>query len=267
MSEDTLGVAETPPLEDAESSIEDSSPQETVAEPESPPETDEPKRSRASERITGLIGDNKALREYGEHMRAEVARLSEQQTPAIPQETVLPRPKIEDFDHDQDKWAEAFSDWSVKEASKVAQAQVTETLRQQTAADEQAEMQAAWQDKSAEFAEKNPDFHAVISNPALSISKDMAALFMETDTGPAIAYHLGKNPDKAAKISRMNPRRMALAIGRLETEVSSPKPQSTNAPQPPNPVGGQQPNVDPTKMSTDDWVAPRREELHAKGRR
>ena len=62
---------------------------------------------------------------------------------------------------------------------------------------------------------------------------------------------------------------MALAIGRLENEVSKPthKPQPTNAPQPPNPVGGQQPSADPLNMDMDEWMAHRREELRQQGRR
>lgn len=270
MIDDTPEVAETSPPEDAESSPapDESSSQEadqTVAEPDSPPE---PAKSRAAERITGLLGDNKALREYGEHMRQEVVRLTEARQP-LPTETVIPRPKLEDFDHDNDKWAEAFSDWSVKEASKVAEAQVTRTLSQQTAANEQAAKQVVWQDKSAEFAEKNPDYYTVTSNPALVINKDMADIFMESDAGPAIAFYLGKNPDKAAKISRMKPRQMALAIGRLENEVSeSLKPQPSKAPQPPTPIGGQPPGQKLEDIpEINDWMAQRREEIRAKGRR
>lgn len=254
--------AEPSPAPD-ESSTQDAEP--TVADPESPPE---PAKSRAAERIAGLVGDNKALREYGEHMRHEVLRLSEQAKTSIPQDTATPRPKLEDFDHDQDQWAEAFSSWSMKEASKVAEAQVTETLKQQASANEQAALRATWEQRSEEFAEKNPDFRSVTGSESLVITKDMAEIFMESDVGPAIAYYLGKNPDKSARISRMKPRQMALAIGRLESEVNkpAPKPQPTSAPQPPSPVGGQQPTVDIYELPIEDYMAQERARLSSKRR-
>lgn len=267
--------APTPP-EDAQSSPEPEesstpAPEQTVAEPESPPETDEPKKSRASERIAELVAERTAAKEYGEYMRQEVVSLQSQLAgKQLPQETATPKPKLEDFEFDQDKWATAFSDWSVKEASKVAEAQVNKTLREQETANEQAVIQATWQQKSEEFAEENPDFTTVTSNPSLPITKDMAAVFMESEKGPEIAYHLGKNPTEAARISRMSPRKMAMAIGRLENEVSklAPKPQPTSAPEPPTPIGGQPPGQKLENIpEMDDWMVARREELRAKGRR
>ena len=267
MTEDTLEVAETSPPEDAESSIEDSSPQETVAEPDSPPETDEPKRSRAAERITELVAERTAAKEYGEYMRQEVVRLQTQITGTqLPQETIVPKPKLEDF-QDHDDWATAFSDWSVKEASKVAQAQVNKTLRQQTTANEEVRAQARFQERQEEFVKDHSDYFTIIQNPTLKINQEMVDVFKESEQGPAIVYHLAKNPDVSAKISRMKPRQMALAIGRLENEVSKPthKSQPTNAPAPLNPVGGQQPSVDLVNMDIDEYMAHRREERRAKG--
>jgi len=265
-------VAETSPSpEDAESSQVDSSPKQTVAEPESPPEIEEPKRNRAEERITGLVSDVKSLREYGEYMRQEVLSLRNQITPPQTPQPVKsePQPTLEQFEFDQDKFAVANNKWVTDQAAQIAKATVDAALKQQAGVNEQAGIRDTWQNKSAEFAEKHADFDDVVKNPTIRITEDMANIFMESDKGPDIAYHLGKNPDVAARISRLPLQKMALAIGRLEAEVSkpSPKPQQTNAPEPPNPVGGTQPTIDAASLSTADWINQRNEERRAKGLR
>lgn len=239
---------------------------ETVAaqETDSPPEPAEPKRSRAEERITGLVGDVHALKQAAEYWRVRALDNLEPSKPAV---QPVSRPTLEDSDHDQERFATAMTDWAVDQATSAAKTQVDETLRLRAAEDEQATIKAQWQDKSEEFAEKHADFHDVIANPTIPISKDMADVFMESDMGPAIAYHFGKNPDIAARISRMTPRKMALAIGRLERDLTSPKPQPTRAPTPPTPVGGQQPDTDIAIMPIDDWMKHERERLYGKGRK
>ena len=242
-------------------------PDQTVAatEPDSPPETAEPKRNRAEERIRGLNSDVHALREVGEYWRN---RALEGLTPSV--ETTQPAakpPTLEDCDHDTEVFVKRTADWAVKQAEGAAKQQVDESLRLQAVKSEKAAIQDQWLDRSAKFAETHKDFTEITTNPTVQISKDMADIFMESDLGPAIAYHLGQNPDEAARISRMTPRKMTLAFGRLEQNLSSPKPQPTNAPNPPKPVGGQQPTIDPSGLSIDDWVVKRREELRQQGRR
>lgn len=261
-------VAETsPPPEDAKSSPEDSSPEQTVAEPESPPETEEPKRNRAEERITGLVADVKALREYGGYMRDQLLVLQQAQTPSTP-DPVVPQPTLEQFDHDPDKFAAANNRWVTDQAAQIAKVTVDAALKQQANATEKAGVKAQWDVRSADFSQDHDDFDDVTQNPTIKISEDMANAFMQSDKGPEIAYHLGKNPEVAARISRMPPQKMMLAIGRLEAEVSkpSPKPQPTSAPTPPTPVGGQQPTVDISKMSIDEYMATERARLFEKRR-
>ena len=232
--------------------------------PDSPPADAEPQRNRASERIAELVAERTAAKEAAEYWRGVAT-----QNTSTPEPTAqpTPQPTLEQFDHDTDKWAAAYSVWSDQRVQAVAKAQVGQAMREQVSVNEAEASRARWQDKSQDFSEKHPDFETVISNPALKITPDMLSVFQDSDKGPDIAYHLGKNPDIAAKIARLPRNKMALAIGRLERDLSTPKPQPTNAPQPPNPVGGQQPTVDPGEMGIDDWIDHRREELRQQGRR
>jgi hypothetical protein len=258
-------VAETSP-EPEESSTPAIEETQQAEGPDSPPaDADEPKRSRAEERIAELVAERAAAKEAGEYWR-ELA-ISLQNQPAEPAKPDL-KPTLEQFDHDPEKYALAVADWTVKQSAGVAKAQVAEAIKAQASENEQAALKASWDERSAKFMESNPDFQAVISNPAIPISKDMADVFMESDQGPAIAYHLGKNPDVAARISRMPPRKMTLAIGRLERDVAASKPKPTKAPTPPSPVGGQQPSADIADMTIEEFMAKRNsEDIRVTGRR
>jgi len=102
-----------------------------------------------------------------------------------------------------------------------------------------------------------PDFDQVTGNPALTISTEMAAVIKDSDLGPEIAYHLGKNPNEAAMIYSLSPVAQAKELGRLEERLSAPRPQPKLAPAPVNPVGGQATGgrADPTKMSMSEYAA------------
>ena len=237
--------------------------EKTVAaqSPDSPPADAEPQRNRASERIAELVAERTAAKEAAEYWRGVAT-----QNTSTPEPTAqpTPQPTLEQFDHDTDKWAAAYSVWSDQRVQAVAKAQVGQAMREQDAANEAEASRARWQDKSSDFAEKHPDFAAVVGNPTLKITQDMLSVFQDSEKGPDIAYHLGKNPDVAAKLARLPKNKMALAIGRLERDISTPKPQPTNAPEPPTPIGGQAPETDIANMEIDDWMAHEKARLREK---
>ena len=233
--------------------------EQTVAadEQDSPPETAEPKRSRAEERIAGLVAEKAAAKEYGNHFREAYTDLEAKYRALQDQapETVsdASQPTLEQFDHDTDKWAVAYSEWSKGQAKSVAEKAVAKAILNQRNVDEVEAKERVWVDRSSKFAETHPDFASVAGRRELPINAAMANIFKESEKGPEIAYHLGNNPDVAARISRMSAGKMAMALGRIESELTS-KPQPTKAPAPPTPVGGQQPTVDLADMSIDEYM-------------
>ena len=242
-------------------------PEQTVeAQPDSPPEpadsdSDERTKPRSQERIEQLSGDNRALRESAEYWR-EQALVKAQPAPEPPKED--PMPTMEAHDFDQDKWAQAYTSWADRRAKENAKDVVTTQMQAQTAAAEQNAILAGWQDRASQFTEQHPDFEAIAYAPTVQITPDMFAVMQESEKGPDLAYHLGKNPDKAARIARMRPQAQAAALGRLEAEIVAPKPQPSGAPEPPNPIGGgQTPAVDLSKETVEDFMIRRREETRA----
>jgi hypothetical protein len=115
----------------------------------------------------------------------------------------------------------------------------------------------AYQARAEITARKYPDFAEVAGNPSLPITPAMAEAIMDSDHGPEVAYHLGKNPNEAARIARLNPVSQARELGRIEAIVSSARPATKTASAPVNPVGARAAPVrkDPAKMSMSEYIA------------
>ena len=151
-------------------------------------------------------------------------------------------------------------DWEDQIAEKTyGRSQEAQLKNDREAAQELA--REAYQARVEAAAVKYPDFHSVAGNPNLAITPAMAEAIMDSDYGPEVAYHLGKNPNEATRISNLNPVSQARELGRIEALVSQPKQAPKPAPAPVNPVGARSSGgtKDPSKMSMAEYVAWRSE--------
>lgn len=113
-----------------------------------------------------------------------------------------------------------------------------------------------------EGRDKYADFDEVALDTSLPITSHM----FEAAGGKfltEILYHLGKNPEKAARISAMSPIAQAKEIGRIEDTINPPKKKVTKAPSPPGIVSGVGVNL-PTQSEQEMLDAGSRSSLHAK---
>lgn len=101
------------------------------------------------------------------------------------------------------------------------------------------------------------DYDVVAKNPHVQISNAMAEVILDSDVGPELAYHLGKNPAEAARIAALPPSRQAAELGRLEAKISAPKALPKQPPTPVQPVGGNASSTggDPSRMSMSEYIA------------
>lgn len=173
--------------------------------------------------LTKAREDAKRERDYWREqaMRNQPAA---QQQPEKAQEQVDDEPKPEDFDFDMGKYNRAWYDWRKGQDDKASAAAKK--------AEQQRERQRKFQESAAAFAESNPDFHEVISNPALPISEQMAEVISESDNPAAVAYYLAKNPQEAQRIAEMSPAGIGRAIGRIEASLITPAPEPQRQPTP-----------------------------------
>lgn len=111
--------------------------------------------------------------------------------------------------------------------------------------------------REAEARERLPDYDAVTRNPNVPITPDMAEVIRDSDVGPELAYHLGKNPQEALRLAQLHPTRRAVEMGKLEARLTRPKPVGKQPPEPVRPVNGIAAggSKDPGSMSMSEYAA------------
>jgi hypothetical protein len=163
------------------------------------------------------------------------------------------KPSRDQFD-DPDDYVEALAEWKAEQA--------VQRVQQKTAAQAaESARHSAWAAREAEARASIPDYDAVVPTSTVPVNPHVVEALMDSDAGPALAYHLAKNPDVAARLNAMTPTRAAIELGRLETTLTAPAAKApSNAPAPITPITSQASgrNVDLSKASMEDYVAERR---------
>lgn len=238
------------------------------------------KPNRAQERIEELSARARAAQEFGEYWRQ---RFEEQQSKPAPAPTVVaeqpdPEPNADDFIDPKD-FSRAYAGWSRKQTDRAIQQAVQQAQTAAQTASEKAIAKAKEEErlralndgfglKQQEYAAKNPDYWDVIQNPSLKFfNGDFLEAIKGSELGPQLAHHIAKSPQVVARLMGQTiPQRLA-SLGRLEAELSrpAPPPKVTTAPAPPTPVGsGAGGEIDPSKLSTTEWIEWRKREILAK---
>jgi hypothetical protein len=224
-------------------------PVEPVVE-DAPVEETPPKKKSAQERIDEITKARREAereREYWKQVALDKAKETPQPTPAPA--TRNPRPVISQFDTTE-QYEDALLDWRdrVKE----------EQVAQQRMVVEQEEGLAKFQRAAAKAREQYADFDEVVETPVFS--PQMRYAILNSDTGPELAYFLGspENRDTALKIQSLSPDKQYYEMGKLETRLALAKQTKKvpSAPPPISPVGmsGTGGDVDPSKMTTEEWI-------------
>jgi len=154
------------------------------------------------------------------------------QTPQEPEPAAQGKPNLADFS-DYETFSEALASWKVEEILSQREAQA----QQQRAQYEAMTVREAFDAKARSFEAQAPDWRQVVTAIPLSDAAFQAA--QQSDMGPALLYHLGKNPQLAEQIYALTPYQQAMRLGRLELELSQPQPKrNSGAPPPIDPLGG-----------------------------
>jgi len=172
-----------------------------------------------------------------------------------------PAPKLEDFDHDIEKFTTAAMDHKAQEIA------VNSVEQQAQRADEYAarELEATFNRATADAVKQFPDFDKVFDN-TVPVSLQMAEAIVISDKPADIAYYLGTNREEAAKIAALPPHMQGYEIARLEARLSS-APIVSRAPSPPSQrVAGTNASAGKSydDMSMEEFLATRRKEEAAR---
>ena len=109
---------------------------------------------------------------------------------------------------------------------------VGEHQQQTQAQQEQMErmrVESEHRNRNREFAKAMPDFADVTDRDDIVIPGPAVEAIQLTPNGPAIQYAIGKNPEIAAHLSRLNPTGQQILIGQLSAYLASQSPRISNA--------------------------------------
>lgn len=200
--------------------------------------------------------------------RAEAASGNKDgKAPSSPNEAPA-KPSVDQF-QDYADYVEALTEWKAEQKVRdVLSARDAEKAKEAESKVKQTKAEA-WEARQAQTRASLPDYDEVVGLSDLQIAPHVAETLLDSDVGPAVAYHLAKNPDLAERINAMSPLAAAREIGRLESAVAKPAAAPANtiskAPPPITPVGTRAtPVQDPDKMTTDDWLKWRQGQLSKK---
>jgi hypothetical protein len=193
-----------------------------------------------------------------------VATQGKAQTSVVEQTAAPTKPSPDQFD-DYGAYVEALAEFKAEE-------KITKVLseRETKAAEKQhVETRAAsWNERQASARAAMPDYDAVVGASSTPIAQHVAETILESEHGPALAYHFAKNPDVLERLNSLSPRQADREIGRLEERLSSPTevaatPVKTSAaPRPATPLAsqGRSNTVDPSKMTQAEYEAFRKKQ-------
>jgi len=232
---------------------EDTAEQETGTD--EPGQADDAGEETATKRVPWFqkrIDEVTAKKYEAEREAAYWRGIAEGRTPQQPVAQAQEGPPREDQFESYEDYEQARIDYAVEQR-----------LRQAEALKAQQAVLQTYEERAARLKESKPDYDSVVGNPALRITPIMADVIRESDAGPEVAYHLGTNPQEAARIAALSPHRQAVELGKLEARLSAPaqpaKANRTPPPPPPQTVAGLSNGLNkaPEDMSMAEYVAAR----------
>jgi hypothetical protein len=211
-----------------------------------------------------------------ERREAALLKILEREQPREtpkPQEDTSPR-TLADFGYDEGKFQSYIFGQAEKRSREAARAELKESQEREA----KERRQTSFASKASEFAKTVEDYDSVVTNPRLAITPEMAEAIRESDDGPALAYHLGKNPEIAEKLAQLPPFAAARELGKIEARLANEREKAkekpvSKAPPPPPKVEGADPATsvkpdDPNSdsLSDDEWVRRRNKQLASRRR-
>ncbi len=248
-----MQTAETIEKEDnLEISLEDDN-EEAVdpVEPADPP-ADEPNDDQEDGEVVIQIGDEappaseddkaapqwvKDLRQERKELKRRVKELEEQAKAAKPQgETprLEEKPKLEQFDYDEEAYQSALDNWYSKklevEAAEKRQKEEQEAKQAELQKNHMRYQEAATQLKAKDFKEVEEEVVSVLSEVQQGL------IVQGADNAALLVYALGKNPAKMRELASIkDPVKFAFAVAKLEKDLKvttrkGPKPAPESVP-------------------------------------
>lgn len=193
-----------------------------------PDETPEDHKKRKGGFQRKLEKERKAAedaRAEAAYLRGKLEALHPQSEPAQVQAENTDAPPSQDGFETYEQYLVAMTRWGVRQE-----------LKQESEQTKAKAAQNAWDTRETLAQSKYDDYNDVADLRALSPTPAMAQAIVEMDAGPDVLYWLGKHPEENARIKTLSPLAAAVALGRIENQVSSKPEVAKKASQAPPPI-------------------------------
>lgn len=264
-------------------------PAEELQEVKKPPRGVQKRLDELAKREADAVRRAEALQAMlDRELAAKQAPKPEPEKPVSQEDDAPKRPLKTEFVDNPDGYEQAVDDYIAKRASyeatkavKADRAEQEQQAQQKAIADGNKAVKDAYTGRVEKAKGKYADYHEVAESPDVQVSIPMAHAIMHSEHGPDIAYHLGKNPAEAERISKLSPPLQLVELGLIVASLRAPakepvkepvkeaaKPPVSNAPKPIKPLGAGSEAVSksPEDESMDEYAARRKKELAAERR-
>ena len=266
---------------------EESAPSETPDEDPAANAEPAPKAKGVQKRIDELVRQREeekaeklrllAIVEGLNKPKPEEQPVVEDQGPQRPSRDAFPDTNA--YEAALNEYADAKAAWTARREVKAVLAEEQRKTEQRQIEEGQKAARDAYAKRVEKAVEEYPDYKEVAESPNVLVSVPMAHAILHSDHGPKIAYHLGKNPEEAKRISLLPPPVQLMEMGLLVARLTAPAAKAEPAPAPQKPVVSAAPkpikpleakpeslNKTPDEESMEEYAARRKKELAAERR-
>jgi hypothetical protein len=225
-------------------------------------------------RIDEITAKRYAEQREADRRYQEAARERDQLRQQLQSQPKDEKPKtLADFEYDESKYQAHLLDVAEKRAEAAARrVRAEETQRSNV-----ERRVRKFQEREIAFEKETKDYRDVAYYAP--ISEEVASLVQELDSGPEIAYYLGKNRDIALTLNDLPPHIAAVELGRIDAKLSREKAEKlaaleaakaakavTKAPPPPPNLEGANAQVekDPSEMTDKEFDKWRKKHIAAR---
>lgn len=193
------------------------------------------------DKLTWQLRQTERERDYERDLRLTTLQRQAEPQPK-PAETKQSLKKLADFEYDEERYAEYVAEVAAEKAAQKLESTRTAKESERT----RRERVSKFKELESKFKTEIEDYEDVAYYAR--IDDHVVDLVMAMDEGPRIAYHLGKNPDVAARINSLDPKLAGVELGRLDQKLAIEREQAkakavSKAPPPP-------PKIDATETAT-----------------
>lgn len=247
---ETQDIVEPAATENTGAESQENQEQQTEGEQgQQPKEPEAPKKSRAQERIEQLARENAELK------RAK-AEFEAKQSASAP----TTKPQLSEFET-YEEYEDSLEEWRINEAARRLEEKHSKSMQEKSQSEKAVEFESAFAEVEAEGVDVNSYFQKAEQLPPLPVQ--LSEFGLSAKDTILLAKELLDDEKTYLELANMSP---VQAIGKIAVLIEGKKtktaPPVSKAPPPIKPVSASAPaSRDPEKMSTDEWMKQRNEEI------